>query len=83
MYFSINQLATKTTQYTIQGKNSYFNSYDIIQHTSTVIPDLYPTIQTNYQKDSLHYFTYYFKGKISDDYGFTQLHFTWFNTKHP
>ena len=83
MYFSINQLATKTNQYTIQGKNSYFNSYDIIQHTSTVIPDLYPTIQTNYQKDSLHYFTYYFKGKISDDYGFTQLNFTWFNTKYP
>src|SRR5690606_9831302 len=70
-------------QYSIQAANSYFDSYDIIQYTITVIPDLYPTIQSNYQKDSSNYFTYYFNGRISDDYGFTQLNFTWFNTKYP
>ena len=83
LYFTINHQATRTSQYSIQAANSYFDSYDIIQYTITVIPDLYPTIQSNYQKDSSNYFTYYFNGRISDDYGFTQLNFTWFNTKYP
>ena len=81
--FKINHQITRTNQYSIQASNSYFNSYDIIQYTITVIPDIYPTIQTDYQKDSIDYFTYYFKGRISDDYGFTQLNFSWFNTKNP
>ncbi|MCQ2958898.1 MAG: hypothetical protein MJ198_01750 [Bacteroidales bacterium] len=76
--FILNQRVTKNTSYEIIGKNTYLDSVQIIHYAYTVIPDLRPSIQVEQKQDSSEYFTYYFKGEIQDDYGFSSLEFVYF-----
>lgn len=46
------------------------SSYKIL-----TIPDRYPVIAADFITDSTHWGTYYFKGTLSDDYGFKNLNF--------
>lgn len=73
----------KSSRFKLQGKNTYFETYDIIEQNIRVIPDVYPSIQTVSYKDSLHFFTTYFRGKIQDDYGFSRLQFVWYKSSQP
>ncbi|MFO7868196.1 MAG: DUF4175 family protein [Bacteroidales bacterium] len=72
-----------TSTYNLQGANSFFSSHSIIDYTITTIPDTKPTLSIRSKKDSTHFFTHYFSGRIQDDYGFTNLTFTWFKTSLP
>ena len=76
--FTLNQNITHTTPYSLIGKNEYLDSIQIISYTFTVIPDLRPSIQVEQKQDSSQFFTYYFKGEIQDDYGFSSLDFVYF-----
>ena len=76
--FTLNQRITQTTPYTLIGKNEFLDSVNIIGYTFTVIPDLRPSIQVEQKQDSSQFFTYYFKGEIQDDYGFSSLDFVYF-----
>lgn len=76
--FTLNQRILQTTPYTLVGKNKYLDTVKIISYTFTVIPDLRPSIQVEQKQDSSQYFTYYFKGEIQDDYGFSSLDFVYF-----
>ena len=76
--FVLNQRIMQTTPYTLVGKNKYLDTVEIISYTFTVIPDLRPSIQVEQKQDSSQYFTYYFKGEIQDDYGFSSLEFVYF-----
>lgn len=76
--FTLNQNIMQTTPYTLIGKNEYLDSIQIISYTFTVIPDLRPSIQVEQKQDSTQFFTYYFKGEIQDDYGFSSLEFVYF-----
>ncbi len=76
--FILNQTIAKTTQFSLIGKNESLDSIAIINYTFTVIPDLRPAIQVEQRQDSTQFFTYYFRGEIQDDYGFSSLEFVYF-----
>ncbi len=76
--FVLNQHIKQTMEYSLIGKNSYLDSIRIIDYTFTVIPDIRPAIQVEQKQDSTEYFTYYFKGEIQDDYGFSSLDFVYY-----
>lgn len=75
--FVLNQHIMQTTEYSLVGKNAYLDSITVINYTFTVIPDLRPSIRVEQKQDSTNYFTYYFKGEIQDDYGFSSLDFVY------
>ena len=76
--FVLSQRIMMTMPYTLFGKNAYLDTVQIIKYTFTTIPDVRPTIQVEQKQDSSQYFTYYFKGEIQDDYGFSSLDFVYF-----
>ena len=63
--------------YTIFSKNNYMTNSDSLQYFINVIPDQYPAIDVVMMNDSAFIDRFYFKGTISDDYGFTKLHFVY------
>lgn len=74
--YKLNFIAKSSSVYKIIVKNSYFNN-EIFNYNLTVIPDLFPKITINTIHDSISNSKYYFKGYISDDYGFTNLSFNY------
>ncbi|TND10612.1 MAG: hypothetical protein FD123_254 [Bacteroidetes bacterium] len=73
--FSDNLLSSKT--YSIHTANQFLNSTDSIAYNINVIPDLYPAIQVDEQRDSVYSQRVYFKGDVKDDYGFSHLSFNY------
>lgn len=65
----------KSNTYTISTANQYLRSGDSLHFSVSVIPDLYPTISVEQQKDSNSTKRLFFKGLIKDDYGFSKLAF--------
>ena len=63
--------------YSIVNKNKYYTSKDTLNHSISVIKDLYPEIYVESKMDSFFVDRYYFKGNIKDDYGFTNLYFVY------
>lgn len=70
------QLTAKESQpYAIYVANSYNIGNDSLNYKLEVIPDRYPGISVNTQRDSTSNRLIYFNGKIEDDYGFRRLRF--------
>ena len=63
--------------YTVFNKNKYMTNSDSLQYYINIIPDQYPAIDVVAINDSAFIDRFYFKGTISDDYGFTKLHFAY------
>lgn len=63
--------------YSIVNKNKYYTSKDTLNHSISVIKDLYPEIYVESRMDSFFIDRYYFKGNIKDDYGFSNLYFVY------
>ncbi|MCB9196292.1 MAG: DUF4175 domain-containing protein [Flavobacteriales bacterium] len=61
--------------YSISTSNEFTSGKDSINYFITVTKDKYPSIQVNEKMDSANSFIHYFNGDISDDYGFSKLHF--------
>lgn len=80
--FILNQTILQTEEYALIGKNEYLDSVQIINYTFTAIPDVRPAIQVEQQRDSVKYFTYYFKGEMQDDYGFSSLDFVYYTKEN-
>ena len=76
--FQLQQNISKSQSFILSGSNQFFNKHSIIEYAYTFIPDVYPTIKTVSQTDSSNMFKLYFRGLISDDYGFTNLNFVWY-----
>lgn len=73
--FSFTRRFLRNDAYTVLTRNEFLTSGDSIRFGVTVIPDLYPVITVEEQRDSLSTKRSYFKGIIKDDYGFTRLVF--------
>mgnify|MGYP000200431916 CR=1 FL=1 len=73
--FSHQQAAIKNTGYAIIPSNSFVEFGDTVQYSLQVVSDKFPAITVNEKKDSLNEKRFYFKGEISDDYGFSGLNF--------
>ncbi|HNP98333.1 MAG TPA: DUF4175 domain-containing protein [Bacteroidia bacterium] len=67
----------RNDSYTVSTSNEYLSNKDSIHFGITVIPDLYPSISVEQQKDSFSTKRSFFKGMIKDDYGFTKLSFNY------
>ncbi len=61
--------------YMVHASNERVSSSDSILYRIQVIPDLYPSIGFEEEKDSVGLKQLYFTGEVKDDYGFRQLTF--------
>lgn len=61
--------------YRLVPKNKYGTTTDSVAHQISVVTDQYPTISVTETPDSLSKKTFYFSGKVTDDYGFSSLKF--------
>ncbi len=75
--FKWNGTLRQNKSYSITAYNEYFRSRDSVKYFITVIPDLYPTIVVNEQKDSTSAKRLFFSGDVGDDYGFKKLNFNY------
>ncbi len=73
--FTVSRRFLQSTQYSIIPFNQFISSPKPMVYELTVIPDIYPSIQADFVTDSSMWGMYYFKGSISDDYGFKKLDF--------
>ncbi len=73
--FHVEKKVLFENQYSIDLVNEYFKEENAISYSISVIKDLYPEIDVVQIRDSSQYSRFYFKGSISDDYGFSGLHF--------
>ncbi|MDQ3051530.1 MAG: DUF4175 domain-containing protein [Bacteroidota bacterium] len=67
----------KSSAYLVKPSNEFMESKEPMEYAVNVIPDLYPTIQSEQQQDSMSSQLLYFKGMIRDDYGFSKLAFSY------
>ncbi|MFV0378671.1 MAG: hypothetical protein ACK5JD_15370 [Mangrovibacterium sp.] len=73
--FVVEMTVTADFSYKIILSNKYLINKELITYDIKVVPDLFPDIQVTQLQDSLDLNRYYFKGIISDDYGFNDLVF--------
>ena len=69
------QKAKRSFPYALTGKNAFMEHGDTNRYLVTVIPDEYPSISVEENRDSTYRTMAYFRGEISDDYGFRGLSF--------
>ena len=73
--FLIDYRFFKGSQYKVFIKNK-LSEYEIaLNYNVEIIPDLYPEIFVNKVADSVQFTRFFFRGNISDDYGFKSLKF--------
>ena len=74
--FEYTSVFSRSTFYSMKAGNSYKRQQDSLSYTITVIPDAYPMITVEQQKDTVLSSRMFFQGVIRDDYGFSLLAFT-------
>lgn len=63
--------------YSLKLANEHIITSQPIKYNVNVIPDLYPGITCEFITDTSQMGTYYFKGIVNDDYGFSKLTFNY------
>ncbi len=63
--------------YSVTTSNQFLKSKDSVTYNINVIPDAYPQISVDEQKDSTSTKKLHFRGQVKDDYGFTKLTFNY------
>ncbi len=62
-------------EYTVKTHDKNYNKGDSLSYYIEMIPDRYPTIAVEEQRDEVLMSHIFFRGVINDDYGFTDLQF--------
>ncbi len=75
--FSIKKRVLKEGTYKIFIGNKELPTGDSISYSLTLIPDMYPSIDVQSNRDSLNDKIVYFVGEASDDYGLRALNFNY------
>lgn len=73
--FIVEHRLMKTGTYALAFSNADSPVYDSVSYALNIIKDQYPKIEVEEKPDSANVNVLYFIGKISDDYGFSQLKF--------
>ncbi|MCC7301026.1 MAG: hypothetical protein IT233_00135 [Bacteroidia bacterium] len=68
-------IPAQSTGYSVRAGNEFLQSADSVTYSINVIPDQYPLIEVDEQKDSVSAKRMYFNGGVKDDHGFTRLTF--------
>jgi hypothetical protein len=75
--FTLERMMKKSMIYAITATNEHLANPDTMAYAITVIPDTYPTAVFEEFRDSVYEKRLYFRGQISDDYGFSDLSFNY------
>ena len=75
--FTYTRKFLQSNSYSVHVASDLLNGKDSMLYSVNVIPDAYPTITSEEQRDSLSTKRVYFKGIIKDDYGFSKLTFNY------
>ncbi|MFY8137029.1 MAG: DUF4175 family protein [Flavobacteriales bacterium] len=75
--FSFSKTAMSNTSYIIHAANGYISGSDSIAYNIQVIPDLFPAISVEEERDSTSLLSMFFTGEVKDDYGFKRLSFNY------
>ena len=78
--FSLKQIQKKNKTYSIATSNSNFKNYEVLTYNIEVIRDEYPKLNLEQKTDSLRTEYSYFFGKLTDDYGLSELQLVYYNT---
>lgn len=73
--YSLSRKLLSGSGYTISTGNKFIKSRDSVAYAINVIPDQYPQIEVEEQRDSASYQRLYFRGMVMDDYGLSKLQF--------
>jgi hypothetical protein len=71
--FSLEKRIFNSGIYKISYANQFAKHIDAATYSINVVPDLFPEIKVNQLKDSLLFTSFFFYGRINDDYGFNKL----------
>jgi hypothetical protein len=75
--FKYDKRFMKNDGYSVHTENKFIRGKDSVYYAVTVIPDAHPRIDFEQQADSFSTKRYFFRGEISDDYGFSRLTFNY------
>ncbi len=64
--------------YSLSTSNKHLEHYENLGFSIDVVKDQYPEINVEMKQDSLDMQTLYFKGQVSDDYGFSKLQLVYY-----
>lgn len=76
-YYSFNQTVTDNARISVVPYNSFSSMSDSLIFNVSSIADEYPVIRIEEITDSMLFYNRYFNGYIRDDYGFTELEFSY------
>lgn len=75
--FGMNYMAMHNDRYVIRTENSFLINRDSIMYRVEVVPDMYPMIAVEEERDTITGKQVYFTGNMKDDYGFRRLSFNY------
>jgi hypothetical protein len=75
--FSFTRKFLQSNSYSVHVASDVLASKDSMLYSVNVVPDAYPSITSEEQRDSFSTKRVYFKGIIKDDYGFSKLTFNY------
>jgi hypothetical protein len=75
--FSFSKTFLQSAEYALKVSNSNVKDGDSVSYSLNVVPDLYPVIAVNEQRDSATQKYFYYSGEVSDDYGLRNLTFNY------
>ncbi len=82
-FFQFNKRINKNIDYQITSSNEYVSNFDKLDFNIEVIKDKHPLINVLSKKDSLDNSKQFFYGRLSDDYGLSQLRVVYFIANSP
>lgn len=78
--FNVNKRIYNNYDYTLTTSNKDLKDYENLAFRIDVIKDEYPQMDVTMKLDSLDLQSLYFKGQVTDDYGFTKLQMVYYPT---
>lgn len=75
--FTVSHRAMNNSAYSVVSSNEHLLNRDSLAYTISVLPDAYPQISVEQVRDSIFDKKIYFRGVITDDYGFSRLTFNY------
>ncbi|NNK28586.1 MAG: DUF4175 family protein [Flavobacteriaceae bacterium] len=76
--FEANKRVYGNLDYSISTSNTDLKDYENLAFSISVIPDEYPELNLEAERDSIDQQTLYFYGQVSDDYGLSKLQLVYY-----
>lgn len=81
--FITEQIFTTNTAYSITTSNKAIKDFETLSYDVKIIKDEFPEIDVEMKRDTVNRESLYFRGKVSDDHGLSQLVMVYYPRAHP